>query len=223
MENTQGMTADELAAQMPLEEYIPISEAAKILGGGVVRVKSLMELVMTGGLFSWSHSCPHHAPSRQIYHKINLEIELPNLTPETDPSTVLVESKEILWRWSLEVEELLLAVDGDGRAPRDRVTARLQALQSRAYELKTGSKLAPLGCAESCDIDPADIPEELHMANLAFRAVTNGYGDAKATFRNRVVSYLKETYPSLLNEQLERIATVANPDKAPGRKSQKKE
>ena len=93
MENTQGMTADELAAQMPLEEYIPISEAAKILGGGVVRVKSLMELVMTGGLFSWSHSCPHHAPSRQIYHKINLEIELPNLTPETDPSTVLVHPK----------------------------------------------------------------------------------------------------------------------------------
>ena len=78
-------------------------------------------------------------------------------------------------------------------------------------------------CAESHDIDPIDMPEELHMANLAFRAVTNGYGDATATFRNRVVSYLKETYPSLLNEQLERIATVANPDKAPGRKSQKKE
>lgn len=214
---------DELAALLPLEQSIPITDAAKMLGGGATRIKALMDSVMTGGLFSWTHSSPHRPPAVLTYHKTGVTKELPHLTPDTDPSTVLVESKEILWRWSLEVEELLLAVDGDGQAPRDRVTARLQALQSRAYELKTGSKLAPLGCAERCDIDPADIPEELHMANLAFRAVTNGYGDATATFRNRVVSYLKETYPSLLNEQLERIATVANPDKAPGRKSQKKE
>lgn len=214
---------DELAALLPLEQSIPITDAAKMLGGGATRIKALMDSVVTRGLFSWTHSSPHMPPAVITYNKTGVTKELPHLTPDTDPSTVLVESKEILWRWSLEVEELLLAVDGDGRAPRDRVTARLQALQIRAYELKTGSKLAPLGCAESCDIDPADIPEELHMANLAFRAVTNGYGDATATFRNRVVSYLKETYPSLLNEQLERIATVANPDKAPGRKSQKKE
>lgn len=218
-----GMTMDELAALLPLEQSIPITDAAKMLGGGATRIKALMDSVVTRGLFSWTHSSPHMSPAVITYNKTGVTKELPYLTPDTDPSTVLVESKEILWRWSLEVEELRLAVDGDGRAPRDRVTARLQALQSRAYELKTGSKLAPLGCAESCDIDPADIPEELHMANLAFRAVTNGYGDATATFRNRVVSYLKETYPSLLNEQLERIATVANPDKAPGRKSQKKE
>jgi hypothetical protein len=98
MENTQGMAADELAAQMPLDEYIPISEAAKILGGGAVRVKSLMELVMTGGLFSWSHSSPHCAPARINYHKIGLEFDLPNLTPDTDPSTVMIPSKEVLWR-----------------------------------------------------------------------------------------------------------------------------
>ncbi len=140
MENTQGMTADELAAQMPLEEYIPISEAAKILGGGVVRVKSLMELVMTGGLFSWSHSCPHHAPSRQIYHKINLEIELPNLTPETDPSTVLVASKDVLWRWCAEIEGLLQEVDDEHLPLRERVSTRLRSLQDRAYQLKTGTR-----------------------------------------------------------------------------------
>ena len=218
-----GMTMDELAALLPLEQRIPITDAAKMLGGGATRIKALMDSVMTGGLFSWTHSIPHRPPAVLTHHKTGVTKELPYLTPDTDPSTVLVESKEILWRWSLEVEELLLAVDGDGRAPRDRVTARLQALQSRAYELKTGSKLAPLGCAESCDIDPADIPEELHMANLAFRAVTNGYGDATATFRNRVVSYLNKTWPGLSKEQVARIATVANPDKAPGRKSLKKE
>lgn len=43
----------------------------------------------------------------QIYHKINLEIELPNLTPETDPSMVLVASKDVLWRWCAEIEGLL--------------------------------------------------------------------------------------------------------------------
>ena len=149
MENTQGMAADELAAEMPLDEYIPISEAAKILGGGAVRVKSLMDLVMTGGLFSWSHSCPDLGPTRKTIHKINLEFDLPNLTPETDPSTVMIPSKEVLWRWCKEVEELLQDVDDEGIPPRGRVKARLQALQARAYHLKTGvapdSQAAPAG------------------------------------------------------------------------------
>jgi hypothetical protein len=68
------------------------------------------------------------------------------------------------------------------------------------------------------EIDPSAYPPELDIANIAFRAVTNGYGDKAATFRNRLVQYLKENHLGLKNEAVERIATIANPDKDPGRK-----
>ena len=68
------------------------------------------------------------------------------------------------------------------------------------------------------DIDPADLPEELHAANIAFRAVTNGYGDPLATFKNKLIGYLEKNFLSLSNEAVQRIATVANSDKATGRK-----
>lgn len=66
--------------------------------------------------------------------------------------------------------------------------------------------------------DPSDLPEELDAANLSFRAVSNGYGDATATHRNRIVAYLNENYPTFTQQAIDRIATVANPDKSPGRK-----
>lgn len=71
--------------------------------------------------------------------------------------------------------------------------------------------------AESA-IDPADLPVELQAANIAFRAVFNGYGDASATFKNRLVAYLESHFVDLGAEAVKRIATVANPDKEPGRK-----
>lgn len=69
------------------------------------------------------------------------------------------------------------------------------------------------------ELDPEDLPEELDAANVAFRAVFNGYGDQKATPRNRLIDFLKMSYPHLNTEARQRIATVANPDKARGRKS----
>lgn len=73
------------------------------------------------------------------------------------------------------------------------------------------------------DIDPLDLPPELDAANLAFRAVLNGYGDQSATPRNRLKEYLGNHYPDFKPEQVERIATVANPDKTTGRKKRGKE
>ena len=67
------------------------------------------------------------------------------------------------------------------------------------------------------DIDPADLPEELQAANIAFRAVTNGHGDPSATFRNRLIGYLETNFLGLSDDAVKRIATVANPDKKPGR------
>jgi hypothetical protein len=68
------------------------------------------------------------------------------------------------------------------------------------------------------DIDPTDLPEELDAANMAFRAVLQGYGNQKTTFKNRLIDYLKKNYQHLKQEAIDRISIVANPDKAPGRR-----
>lgn len=73
------------------------------------------------------------------------------------------------------------------------------------------------------EIDPSDYPIELSAANIAFRAVRNGYGDLTATFKRRLIHFLESSYPDLRAEAVQRIATVANPDKAPGRKKRKAE
>ena len=71
------------------------------------------------------------------------------------------------------------------------------------------------------EIDPLDLPPELDYANQAFRAVTNGYGDQAATFKNRLIDYLQSTFNGLTPEAVKRIATLSNPDKTPGRKNHK--
>lgn len=81
-----------------------------------------------------------------------------------------------------------------------------------AYQFR--SEVAP---AEEL-LDPVDLPEELDAAMLAHRRVLNGYGNPTATFRNRILAFLKECYPHMKPDAIERIATIANPDKSPGRK-----
>jgi hypothetical protein len=71
--------------------------------------------------------------------------------------------------------------------------------------------------------DPSDLPDELHAANIAFRAVSNGHGDQSATFKNRLTVYLQENFKDLGAEAIARIATVANPDKSRGRKNRSAE
>ena len=73
------------------------------------------------------------------------------------------------------------------------------------------------------EIDPVDLPDELHTANIAFRAVKNGHGDRTATPENRLISYLEKNFTDLKPEAIKRIATVANPDKTTGRKKRDKE
>ncbi len=68
------------------------------------------------------------------------------------------------------------------------------------------------------EIDPSELPPELDAACIAFRAVTNGYGDQSATQRNRLKNYLEKHYPHFTPTQVRNIATVANPDKTTGRK-----
>ena len=67
-------------------------------------------------------------------------------------------------------------------------------------------------------IDPSDLPYEMQVVNIAFRAVMKGYGDPLVSFRKRLLDYLKNNFKALSKDAVERIATVANPDKKPGRK-----
>jgi hypothetical protein len=76
---------------------------------------------------------------------------------------------------------------------------------------------------ESVEIDPADLPAELDAANMAFRAVANGYGEPTDTERKKLVDYLEKNYPDFKSDAVQRIATVANPDKSTGRKKTEKE
>lgn len=71
----------------------------------------------------------------------------------------------------------------------------------------------------SNEIDPEDLPTELDIARIAFTAVQNETGHPEATFKNRLRKYLRKHYPGLQESVIERIATVANPDKERGRKT----
>ena len=85
-----------------------------------------------------------------------------------------------------------------------------------AYSLNDGGSLSAI------EIDPSDLPDELSAANIAFRAVSNGYGDENSTFKNRLIGYLQKNFPGIGSEAISRVATVANPDKTRGRKNHSK-
>lgn len=98
-------------------------------------------------------------------------------------------------------------------------TAELQALA--AQHLCASGAAEPATAEPKPEpeaFDPADLPEELDIARIAFTAVRNGYGAANATFKNRLLAYLGEHHPKLSDEARQRIGTVANPDKAAGRR-----
>jgi hypothetical protein len=146
----------------------------------------------------------------------------------TRPSGLLISYKlERLWRdalagkgaplddWTFDKEQSLFEAQVFSR--RDIVTWLSESGMKSAYPFELAHGLAPVD-GDQVDIDPADFPEELQAANIAFRAVSNGFGDRAATFKNRLVAYLKKNYPALTSEAVTRISTVANPDKVRGRK-----
>jgi hypothetical protein len=102
-----------------------------------------------------------------------------------------------------------------------------QAIENAAREIKTpgtvkeddfSSVQIPEEVEVKKEIDPSDLPEELQAANIAFRAITNGYGDPLKLPRARLEDFLRESYPAFSATTIDRIATVANPDKTTGRK-----
>ena len=107
-----------------------------------------------------------------------------------------------------------------------------RAIEKAAEEIKNlgtvkEDDFSPVQISEEVDvkkdIDPSDLPEELQSANIAFRAITNGYGDPLKPPRARLEDYLRENYSAFNATTIDRIATVANPDKTTGRKKRTSE
>lgn len=91
-------------------------------------------------------------------------------------------------------------------------------LVQQVTELQRQLQEATAALQQAQPVEPEDLPDELSIASIAFRAVSNGYGDTLDTFRNRLGAYLDERHPGLVTEAKKRIVTVANQDKTPGRK-----
>ena len=89
------------------------------------------------------------------------------------------------------------------------------ALTSK-YEFLLGMKQDHTNQASDLDLDPSDLPLELDIANIVYRAVTNGQGKGN-TFKNKVLEYLDEHYPQLNAEARKRISIIVNTDKTVGR------
>ncbi len=116
---------------------------------------------------------------------------------------------ELLWHWSMfkrELTRFLVLIEAE-------LGGRFSACEKRLVEVDAEELVVLPSDAE---IDPADTPAELDAANVAFRAVTNGYGDQSKKPRIRLIKFLKKNYPDFGHEATERIATVANPVKTPG-------
>jgi hypothetical protein len=89
------------------------------------------------------------------------------------------------------------------------------ALTSK-YEFLLGTQPDHPDQASILDLDPVDLPEELDLANIVYRAVTKGYGKSN-TFKKKVLEYFDEHYPQLNAEARKRISILVNADKTAGR------
>lgn len=98
--------------------------------------------------------------------------------------------------------------------------ALMQQVAALERQLEQASAVQPQELEP--DFDPSDFPEELDIAINVFHRVRRGYGTPSKTFRNRLIECLEKEYPDLLEGAVERIATVANNDKGPGRKPKKR-
>jgi len=136
--------------------------------------------------------------------------------PGTDPQRYEIE-------WRADRSHLKFS---NQKFSRKQLTGWLKAIGMKSvyqFALRNDST-TPTAIAQSDpDIDPFDLPPELDIANIAWRSVQNGYGLQSDTPRNRLIDYLGKNYKMLKPEAVQRIATVANPDKSPGRKKRDKE
>ena len=132
----------------------------------------------------------------------------------------------MLMEHTLEYRDVLFEWMADTRSQEENQTFSRQELarwlsvigMTSVYEFEREGAGATNDSVSESEIDPSDLPDELSAANIAFRAITKGYGKQSKTQRAKLEDFLRETYPAFGPTRIDRIATVANPDKTTGRK-----
>ena len=137
--------------------------------------------------------------------------------PEQSDNTELILLEDENARLVERVTELELRLAGATTTPHQREADNARLVEQVA-ELQRQLAEATAAAQQAQSVEPEGLPDQLSIANIAFRAVTNGYGDEDDTFRNRIGAYLDEHHADIGAGCRERIMTVANQDRTPGRK-----
>ena len=119
---------------MVLGDSISARTAAEILGEGEDRARHFVREVAERKMASWSHSPSEGAPAQYIDHYNGTERDLPPVTADTTPDSVLLDCKDVLW---------LLCVKDVAKQtkvrlpPKELVQARFDALLAGDYTPQT--------------------------------------------------------------------------------------
>ena len=215
-EHFRGKEAAELIMGIPPEENNGWEQLLGGTSGFTAKITPLlrrMERALNGGLNTL------HAAATWGGNAKDALIIFP-FVPTELPSETMERARESATEFGLSLfkNHDWTGKFGNAYFSRSEIARWLDAIEMKSvYQFDRKQPTKP-DAAIATDIDPADLPEELHAANIAFRAVTNGHGDPLATFKNRLIGYLEKNFSGLGNEAVQRIAIVANPDKTTGRK-----
>jgi hypothetical protein len=178
-------------------------------------------------------ACDEESRISPIYKRIADDYELSKLDCELSTEGAAPEHLRsvmlMLMEHSLEYRDELFAWMADARSQEENQKFSRKELarwlsvigMTSVYEFDRAGAGATNDPVSESEIDPSDYPDELSAANIAFRAITNGYGNQSKPPRARLEDFLRERYPAFGPTRIDRIATVANPDKTTGRKSVK--
>lgn len=224
---------NELAAWDFAEEFTAMEAVGLILGVGSHQSLSWGEkepiYKRMKQAFDYANGQLPRPASDDISFGIDGKVEIPSPNPlnlhslRNEKARTLLELDVLALAIKEEIDEAVFSREEIHRWLKS-IDAKSQysfSLSEQASEIALDDKTQKVEQAES-EIDPIDLPLELDAANMAHRAITNGYGDQSDTARNRLITYLQSTHPYFKKEQVQRIATVANPDKTPGRKKNEK-
>ena len=128
---------------------------------------------------------------------------------------------EKFWMWAISIRRTPTWFDW--ATDKGLLNLELESPGSDSDSLQSTKNYKSFQIPVCLEIDPSERPEQLDIANIAFRMVMNGFGDPSKTFKQRLIEYLKNNYPHLTSESINQISTVANPNKGPGRRKQHKE
>lgn len=169
---------------MEHRDSISASTAAEILGEGEDRARHFVREVAERKMASWSHSPSEGAPARYIDHYNGTERDLPPVTADTTPDSVLLDCKDVLW---------LLCVKDVAKQtkvrlpPKELVQARFDALLAGDYTPQT-EPASPAPAAPAPAPQPAPAAPARKKADAWFDATkdylanvtrTQGFATAK--------------------------------------------